>query len=57
MIKNSQIQIRVESSTKQLLEEKAKKYGFSSLSEYLIFVGLNAVIKVSSKKEVSPINE
>ena len=50
MAKDANIAIRIESETKELLEQKAKANGFSSLSEYLIFVGLNATIKVSVKK-------
>lgn len=50
MAKTANIAIRTESETKQKLEQKAKDNGFGSLSEYLIFVGLNAYIKVSVKK-------
>jgi len=48
--KTANIAIRTEPETKQKLEQKAKDNGFSSLSEYLIFVGLNADIRVSVKK-------
>ena len=49
--KDTQIQIRAKKETKQALEEKSKFYGFTSLSEYLVFVGLNAVVKVKATKE------
>lgn len=56
-IKNANIQIRITDENKQKIEEKAKSYGFGSLSEYLIFTGLNAVVKVSAKKEVLEISK
>lgn len=48
--KEKAIQIRVEEDTKEALIEKSKKYGFKSLSEYLIFTGLNVVIDVKMEK-------
>ena len=51
MAKNATISIRIEYEKKRELEDKAKQYGFTSLSEYLVFVGLNSVIKVSAKRE------
>ena len=33
------------------LKEIAEKAGFKNLSQYLIFVGLNAKIKVTAKEE------
>lgn len=45
--KEKAIQIRVREDIKEELIKNAEKYGFKSLSEYLIFVGLNAVIEVS----------
>ena len=50
MAKTTQIQIRTEPEIKAILEQKAKEQGFSSLSEYMLFVGLNAEIRVSVKK-------
>ena len=38
MAKDTTIQIRAETETKQKLELKAKENGFSNLSEYLILL-------------------
>lgn len=40
------IQIRVREDIKEELIKNSEKYGFKSLSEYLIFTGLNAIIQV-----------
>jgi uncharacterized protein (DUF1778 family) len=45
--KEKVIQIRVREDIKEELIRNAEKYGFKSLSEYLTFVGLNAVIEVN----------
>jgi len=51
MAKTSQIQIRTEPEIKATLEQKAKELGFSSLSEFMLFVALNAEVKVSATKK------
>lgn len=50
MAKTAQIQIRTTPEIKAALEQRAKDLGFSSLSEYIIFVAQNAEIKVTVKK-------
>lgn len=51
MSKSTYIQVRVTQEVKDELTEKAKKLGFSSLSEYMLFVAKNAEIKVTAKKK------
>ncbi|MBU0580763.1 MAG: hypothetical protein KKA19_06270 [Candidatus Margulisbacteria bacterium] len=51
MAKTAQIQLRTTPEIKTQLEEKAKNLGYSSLSEYIIFVALNAEVKVTAKKK------
>lgn len=51
MAKTAQIQLRTTPENKAKLEEKAKELGYSSLSEYMIFVSLNAEVKVTVKKK------
>lgn len=53
MAKTTHIQIRVSSDIKDILSKKAIEAGFSNLSEYMLFVGLNAEIKVSIGKQQS----
>ena len=59
MAKNATISIRIENEKKKELEDKAKHYGFTSLSEYLIFVGLNVdlTVKVSNKKKLKGVKK
>ena len=42
--RDKKIQLRVTQSEKELLEEKYKALGFRSLTEYLIYAGLNTVV-------------
>lgn len=49
--KTTQIQIRTTEEIKDILAKKASKAGFSNLTEYMLFVGLNAEIKVSIKNK------
>lgn len=50
MKKTTAIQVRTDIEIKERIESKAKSLGFKSLSEYIIFVALNAEIKVTAKK-------
>lgn len=50
MAKTTQIQIRTTDEIKDRLTQKAIESGFTNLTEYMLFVGLNAEIKVSVKK-------
>jgi len=45
-MKNATIQLRISQEKKNKIIEKAEKFGFSNISEYLIFVALNSEIKV-----------
>ena len=47
-MKNATIQLRISQEKKDKIIEKAEKFGFSNISEYLIFVGLNAEIEVEA---------
>ena len=47
-MKNATIQLRISQEKKDKIIEKAEKFGFSNVSEYLIFVGLNAEIEVEA---------
>ena len=49
-MKNATIQLRISQQKKDKIIEKAEKFGFSNVSEYLIFVGLNAEIEVEATK-------
>jgi len=51
MAKTAKIQLRTTSEIKEELMKKAKDLGFSSLTEYMIFAGLNAEVKVTVKKK------
>lgn len=51
MAKTAQIQLRTTPENKTKIEQKAKDLGYSSLSEYMIFVALNAEVKVTAKKK------
>lgn len=51
MAKRTAIQIRIDEKTKAKIEEKAKGLGFKSLSEYMLFIALNAEIKITATKE------
>ena len=51
MTKSTAIQVRTDDETKARIEEKAKGLGFKSLSEYILFVALNAEIKITAKKD------
>lgn len=51
--KTANIQIRTTDEVKEALTKKAFKTGFSNLSEYMVFVGLNAEIKVVIKDKKS----
>ena len=42
--RDKKIQLRVTQSEKELLEEKYKAQGFRTLTEYLIYAGLNTVV-------------
>ncbi|MFA5071042.1 MAG: hypothetical protein WC511_01575 [Candidatus Pacearchaeota archaeon] len=47
MKKENNIRIRINAEEKEILENKAKEFGFDSLSNYLRFVGKNCkIIKV-----------
>ena len=48
--KECQIHIRVNDVEKQKMFEKASVLGFKQLSEYLRFVGINAITIVSIEK-------
>lgn len=50
MAKTANIQIRTTDEIKEALAKKAVENGFTNLSEYMLFVALNAEIKVSAKK-------
>lgn len=49
--RDKKIQLRVTESEKKLLEEKAKKLGFGTLTSYLIFTGLNTKISNEAIKK------
>lgn len=49
--RDKKIQLRLTQSEKELLEEKYKAQGFRSLTEYLIYVGLNTVVINKSIKK------
>lgn len=51
MAKTANIQIRTTDEIKEILTKKAAENGFTNLSEYMLFVALNAEIKVSVKKK------
>lgn len=51
MAKTAQIPIRTTDEIKEVLIKKAAENGFPSLSEYIVFVALNAEVKVSVKKK------
>ena len=50
--RDKKIQLRLTQSEKELLEEKYKAQGFRSLTEYLIFTGLNTKISNEAIKKV-----
>lgn len=50
MLKEKQINIRLTELQYTKLEEQMKKYNYTSISEYLRFVGLNAVIETKIKE-------
>ena len=49
--KNKQINIKISSREKEIIEQKSKKYGFCTISEYVRFVSLNSIIEVIIKKD------
>lgn len=51
MAKTANIQIRTTDEVKETLTKKASDSGFTNLSEYMLFVALNAEIKVSVKNK------
>lgn len=52
MKKNACIQIKVSSGIKDILGNKLLNFGFNSLSEYLLFSGLNVKIEVNNSEKV-----
>jgi hypothetical protein len=49
MERDKQVNIRFSNEEKVKIEDKSKEYGFETISEYLRFVGLNAVVEVQVK--------
>ena len=50
--KDQNIRIRVDKEEKQILEDKAREFGFVGLSEYLRFVGRNCkTIEIKVEKQ------
>jgi len=52
MTKKDVITIRVTKEDKEMLLEKAYKNGFTSLSEYMLFVAKNANITVMIERKI-----
>jgi hypothetical protein len=51
-MKQKQIHIRITDIEKEQMIKKSEKMGFKQLSEYLRFLGLNAIIEVKIKEKL-----
>lgn len=50
--KDKQVNIRLTEEQYNKIEKRMKKYNFTSISEYLRFVGVNAEIDINIRKDI-----